>query len=125
MAHGRVARFVRGRGFLIVPAAALVVHQLRFTLAYGSQAKQVLAAEWHSYLNSLAPWLVLLLALGLGSFVLRVARAARDGAERRPARRLLEVWALAWASLVAIYVAQEFLEGLFAVGHPSGAAGIF
>jgi hypothetical protein len=27
--------------------------------------------------------------------------------------------------LVAIYVSQEFLEGLFATGHPAGLAGIF
>ena len=29
------------------------------------------------------------------------------------------------ACLVGIYVAQEFLEGLFATGHPGGLAGIF
>jgi hypothetical protein len=27
--------------------------------------------------------------------------------------------------LIAIYVAQEFLEGLFATGHPAGLLGIF
>ena len=35
------------------------------------------------------------------------------------------MWALCSAALVAIYVSQEFLEGLFATGHPAGLAGIF
>ena len=28
-------------------------------------------------------------------------------------------------SLLAIYASQEFLEGLFATGHPAGVAGVF
>ena len=35
------------------------------------------------------------------------------------------MWALCSTALVAIYVSQEFLEGLFATGHPGGLAGIF
>jgi len=35
------------------------------------------------------------------------------------------VLALATASLVAIYAAQELLEGVFAAGHPGGLAGVF
>jgi hypothetical protein len=35
------------------------------------------------------------------------------------------LWLLCAACLVAIYVAQESLEGLFATGHPGGFVGIF
>src|SRR5207253_1908986 len=64
MAHPRLRSVIGGRGFLLLPAAAFAVHQLRYSLAYGSRANQVLAMQGHSYLNSLAPWLVLLLGLG-------------------------------------------------------------
>ena len=36
----------------LVPAAALVVHQLRYVLAYGSGAGIELARQGHSYLHS-------------------------------------------------------------------------
>ena len=38
---------------------------------------------------------------------------------------LAGLWLVCSACLVGIYVAQEFLEGLFATGHPGGLAGIF
>ena len=38
---------------------------------------------------------------------------------------LTGLWLVCSAALVAIYVSQEFLEGLFATGHPAGLAGIF
>jgi hypothetical protein len=110
---------------LLLPAAAFGVHQLRYTLAYGSRADSVLAAQGHSYLDSLAPWLVLLLALGAGSLLVRVAVSAASGGPDRRRRSFAALWALASASLVAIYVVQELLEGVFAVGHASGFAGVF
>ncbi len=125
MTQRRFRRIVSGRGFLLVPAAAFVVHQLRYRIAYGSHASQVLAAQGHSYLNSFAPWLVLFLSLGLGALVLRVAHAAAGRPDDDPRRSFAGLWALSAASLVAIYVVQELLEGFFAVGHPSGLAGVF
>jgi hypothetical protein len=125
MAHPRLRSIVVGRGFLLLPAAAFAVHQLRYSLAYGSHANQVLAAQGHSYLNSLAPWLVLLLALGAGAFLLRLAGVLAGRSNMRPRRSALGLWGLSSGSLVAIYVVQEFLEGLFAVGHPAGFAGVF
>ena len=121
----RLRDVVRGRGLLLLPAAAFAVHQLRYTLTYGSRADSVLAAQGHSYLDSLAPWLVLLMALGAGSLLIRVTRAAASGADDHPRRSLTALWALASASLVGIYVVQELLESLFAVGHPAGFAGVF
>jgi hypothetical protein len=125
MTYRRFQSVVSGRGFMLLPAAAYVVHQLRYKLAYGSQANQMLAVQGHSYLDSLAPWLALMLGVALGTFLLRVARAFARRGDDRPQRSFLQLWTLGWASLVALYALQEFLEGLFAVGHPGGFAGIF
>lgn len=110
----------------LVPAAALAVHQLRFALAFGDRASVQLARTGHSYLHSLVPWLVLLIGLGTGAFLWALGRAL--GGHRSVPRYTLSVaalWVLCSACLVAIYVTQEFLEGLFAAGHPVGLAGIF
>jgi hypothetical protein len=120
----RFRRIVSGRGFLLLPAAAFVVHQLRYRIAYGSRADQVLAAQGHSYLNSFAPWLALVLSIAFGLLVLRAAHAAAGRAVEAPRRSLAGLWALATASLVAIYAAQELLEGFFATGHPAGVPGV-
>ena len=113
-----------GRGFLLLPVAALGVHELRYRLAYGSQADSALAAQGHGYLDSLAPWLVLLLGLALGTFLVRAAGALGGRGDATPRRSFAALWLLATASLVAIYAAQELLEGVFAAGHPSGLAGL-
>jgi hypothetical protein len=123
--HERLRRIVGGRGFLLVPAAAFVVHQLRYRIAYGSGADRVLALQGHSYLNSFAPWLVLALSLAAGLLVLRVAHAAAGRPGAQPRRSLAGLWALASVSLVVVYVVQELLEGVFAAGHPAGLAGVF
>jgi hypothetical protein len=110
----------------LMPVAALAVHQLRYLLAYGPKGSSELAATGHSYLDSLTPWLVLLLALGVGGFLGRLARAWRAGEDGGPQHRgALGVWLAATAGLILIYAGQEFLEGLFATGHPAGLAGIF
>src|ERR1700756_1682260 len=108
MAHRRLVNVVRGRGLVLLPVAAFAVHQLRYTLAYGSHAGQVLAAQGHSYMTSLAPWLVLLFPLGAGWFLLPAPRGRDDP----PPRPLLGLWALSSGSLLAVYVVQELLEAL-------------
>jgi hypothetical protein len=122
---GRASRTLKGRGFVLFPAAAYAVHQLRYELGYGSGSASALAAQGHGYLDSLAPWIAVLLALGMGSFLTRVARAAsgRPGGEQR--RSFAGLAALAWGLLFAAYAVQEWLEGIFAAGHPAGLAGIF
>jgi hypothetical protein len=118
-------RAPHGSGLLLVPAAAFVVHQLRYMLAYGSHANTELAAQGHSYLNSLVPWFVLALGVALALFVRRAARALRG---QDPARVScgsgFALWLVTWAGLVAIYVVQESLEGLLASGHPGGIGGV-
>jgi hypothetical protein len=119
-------RLPAGSGLLLIPAASLVVHQLRYTLAYGPRANAELAAQGHSYLYSLTPWFVFALGIGLALFLRRAAVALRTGEAALSSRRSsLAVWLLAWAGLVAIYAMQELLEELLASGHPGGVAGVF
>ncbi len=108
-----------------MPAGALLVHQLRYLLAYGSQASDALGAQGHAYLGSLVPWVVLLAGAGLGRFIARLARAWRVGADGTNTSAFWGLWATTAGSLVAVYSVQEFFEGLFAAGHPPGLAGIF
>jgi len=115
---------LRSRGLLLLPVGAFVVHQLRYRIAYGPQASAQLAAQGHSYLDSFAPWLVLLLCLATGSFVARIAQALATGRPTARRRSFGAVWAASTGLLIAIYAVQESLEGLVAAGHPSGLAGI-
>lgn len=109
-----------------MPAAALAVHQLRFTLAFGGSAGRELALQGHAYLHSVTPWIVLSLALAAGSFTRAVGRAmAGQRSAPRYAVSLAGLWLLCSACLLAIYVTQELLEGYFLIGHPVGPAGIF
>jgi hypothetical protein len=118
----------RGRqelGMALFPLGALAMHQLRYELAFGSDAARELAAHGHGYLQALTPLVVLALALGLGGWLGRLARAWRSGeADHGAGRRLVVLWALASAGLFLIYVGQESLEALLATGHPQGLAGI-
>jgi hypothetical protein len=127
IARGSTTPMIRrlGRAALL-PFAALVVHQVRFALAFGGNAGAELARQGHSYLHSLVPWIVLVLALGAGGFLWALGRAVAG--QRTLARytiSLAGLWLVCSACLLAIYVSQEALEGLFATGHPAGLAGIF
>jgi hypothetical protein len=110
----------------LMPAAAFAVHQLRYWLAFGSQAGAELQRQGHSYLHSVVPWIVLLIAVTLGAFMRALGRAF--GGQRSLTRytaSFAALWLLCSSCLVAIYMTQEFLEGLFATGHPGGLVGIF
>lgn len=121
----RLRSALTGRGFVLFPAAAFAVHQLRYELAYGSRSGAALAAQGHGYQNSLAPWLAILLALGLGSFLIRLARVAAGEPDAHRRRPFATLFLLAWGLLLATYCTQEWLEGVFASGHPAGLAGVF
>ena len=102
------------------------MHQLRFWLAFGSGANVELARQGHAYLHSLVPWIVLLLGVAVGAFLWALGRAL--GGQRSLPRYTLSLaalWLVCTVCLVAIYVSQELLEGLFATGHPAGLAGVF
>jgi hypothetical protein len=112
-------------GVALFPLGAFVVHQLRYALAFGTDASRELADQGHAYLHELMPWIVLAVALGLGGLIARLARAWRDGEpDRGKDHRLGVLWGLTSAGLFWIYVGQEFFEGLLAAGHPQGLAGI-
>jgi hypothetical protein len=118
-------RLPAGSSLLLIPAASLVVHQLRYTLAYGSRANAELAAQGHSYLYSLVPWFVFALGVGLALFLRRAARTLRTG-DAGVATRLSSpaIWLLTWTGLLLIYAIQELLEGVLASGHPGGVGGV-
>ena len=110
----------------LMPAAAFAVHQLRYWLAFGGHAGAALQAQGHSYLHSLVPWIALLLATAAGAFVQCLGRAFRGQRSlSRYSVSFAALWLACAACLLAIYVSQELLEGLFLTGHPSGLAGIF
>ena len=45
MTHRRLRAVLAGRGFMLFPAAAFAVHQLRYQLAYGSRTGAALSAQ--------------------------------------------------------------------------------
>ncbi len=110
----------------LMPAGAFAVHQLRYWLAFGNRAGLELAAQGHSYLHSVVPWIVLLIALAFGAFLLTLGRAL-GGVVSVPRYTLsfFGLWLFCAACLVAVYVTQELLEGLFLTGHPAGVTGVF
>jgi hypothetical protein len=126
---GRAHRSAAGRGLaraLVVPAAAMAVHQLRYQLAFGGGAGMELQRQGHAYLHSLVPWAVLGLGLAVGAFLSAVGRAlAGQTSASRYGISLLGLWLICSACLITIYAGQELLEGLVATGHPAGVAGVF
>ncbi len=110
----------------LVAAGAFAVHQLRYRLTYGHRARYELAAQGHSYLHSVVPWIVLLIAFAVGTFLVALGRALGGGGSfPRYTLSFAALWLLCAACLIAIYTTQEFLEGLLATGHPGGLAGVF
>ena len=125
MTNRRLRSVLAGRGFMLFPAAAFAVHQLRYQLAYGSRTGAALSAQGHGYLTSLAPWVAVLLALAAGSFLARLARTAGGTPDTRPRRAFRRLWFASSLGLLAAYSLQELLEGVFAAGHPGGIEGVF
>jgi hypothetical protein len=106
--------------------AAFAVHQLRYLLAYGGGASAELQRTGHSYLHSLVPWLVLILALCAGAFLRSLGRAfAGQTSLPRYTLSLAGMWMACTVALIGIFACQELLEGLFTTGHAAGLAGVF
>jgi hypothetical protein len=110
----------------LMPAAALAVHQLRYWLAFGGHAGVELQAQGHSYLHSVVPWIVALLAIAIGVFLSELGRAFGGRCSlSRYTVSFIALWLACSVCLAAIYVTQEALEGFLATGHPGGLVGIF
>jgi hypothetical protein len=95
----------------LLSLGALAVHQLRYLIGYGDQARAELSTPSHSYLVPLAPLLVGIVVVVLAELV---SRAARGGA---PAPRLRPLWAGSTLTLITVFCAQELLEGASPVTH--------
>jgi hypothetical protein len=110
----------------LLPPAAFAVHQLRYVLAFGAGAGLELQRTGHSYLHSVVPWIVLLIALVAGGFLYALGRAfAGQTSGPRFSLSFSTLWLTCSATLVAIYAGQELLEGFIATGHPAGLVGVF
>jgi hypothetical protein len=110
----------------LMPAAAFAVHQLRFLLAFHAGAGLELQRQGHSYLHSVVPWIVLGIALVAGTFLRALGRAFGGRCSLpRYTISFAAVWLACSVALVAVYTAQELLEGLLAAGHPGGLVGVF
>jgi hypothetical protein len=119
------------RSALLMPLAALAVHQGRYYLAFGAHTPARLLRDGHSYLGSVVPFAVLGAALALGLLAGRLARAWQgaggSGRSRSTAPRphsLLRIWALISIVLLSLYCVQELTEGALATGHAGGLAGV-
>jgi hypothetical protein len=114
-----VRRLPLRRAALLV-GGAFAVHQLRFVLGYGDGAGKVLSEAGHEYLPFAGAAAAVLLLLAASQFCRSLIRAA---APQRRAARLRTLWVENAIALVAVYVAQEGLEGAFTPGHPIWAHG--
>jgi hypothetical protein len=131
----------RLRAAALMPAAVLTVHQMRFLLAFGGSSGEELDKEGHQYLSALAPPIAMSVAIVVGLFFARLAKAWRlgeaEGGDTASASRsargagwlarggFLRLALLIGAALLALYSGQELLEGMLSNGHPEGFNGVF
>ena len=101
-------------------AGALGVHELRYLIASGEDARAALVASGHAYLAFVEPLVGLALAFALAHVVSRIS-----GGGRRVEMDRHRLAVLLAVGLVAIYTGQELLEGQLAPGHAPGLAGVF
>ena len=115
--HGSIARSAA-----LIALAALAVHQLRYLLAYGSDAHTELLRQGHAYLFQSLP---VLIGFGLSTIAAGLVRAVLRG----PAGTAIashRLRALLYAtSIAAVFAVQETAEGLLFAGHASGMAAVF
>ena len=110
----------------LMPSAAFAVHQLRYWLAFGGRATAELQVQGHTYLHSLVPWIMAVIAVWAGAFLRALGRAfAGQRSVSRLTLSFTALWLLCAACLVGIYACQELLEGFFLTGHPGGLIGVF
>ena len=85
----------------------MVVHDLRYRLAFGGDTGRMLAEQPHGYLALLAPLVGLLLAAALGQFIAQWATGPSGSRRLTTSAMSLRLG----GALIAIYTAQEGLEG--------------
>jgi hypothetical protein len=111
------------RSAALIALAALAVHQLRYRLAFGSDAGRELAHDGHAYLAQALPVLIGFALAALAAGVLRAAlrRDAGSGPLARSFAARVSLYAL---TILAVFSTQELLEGALFAGHPAGAAAV-
>lgn len=113
-------------GIALVPVAVLVVHEIRYLLAFGDGAGAELDARGHGYVGQVIPPLALACAVALGAFLVRLGQAWQTGSgDRRGRRTLGGLWLAAAVGLLAIHSGQELLEALIAQGRAPSLAVVF
>jgi hypothetical protein len=113
------------RAVALLTFGSIIVHELRYVVAYGEDARAALAEQGHSYMPFVQSLAVVLLAVVLARFCVSLLRA-RSGvlAEEHPPP-FARLWLASSASLAGVYTLQEGFEGQFAPGHPGGLIGVF
>jgi len=110
------------RSAALIALAALAVHQLRYLLAFGSDAHTELLRQGHAYLFQSLP---VLIGFGISAIAAGLVRAVLRG----PAGAAIEshrLRALLYAtSIAAVFAVQETAEGLLFAGHAGGIAAVF
>ncbi len=111
----RFAHSVRLAAILAVGAFAL--HQLRYLLTIGSSGE--VAEASHRYMADLLPPIAVLVLAAVVATLIRGTEGASPSGT--PLTRRIAVFA---GALLAIFLGQECLEGIIAVGHPAGPAAL-
>ena len=91
----------------LLAAGVMVVHDLRYRLAFGDDTSRMLAEQPHGYLALLALVVGLLLAAAVGQFIAQWAAGPSGSSPPRTSAMSLRVG----GALIAIYTVQEGLEG--------------
>jgi hypothetical protein len=106
----------------LIAVAALTVHELRYTIGYGSHSGDALSEQGHAYLPFAGVAATMLLAAAAAQLLGGLLDARRTGRGGGAPPPLAVSWFFAAAALAGIYMSQELLEGLLAAGHPEGIA---
>jgi hypothetical protein len=115
----------RVRLVALLGAGSMLVHELRYAAGYGSNYRQALAEQGHSYTSWLGALVFVVIAVTIMRFGVSLLSARRGVVTETRVPRFGRLWASASATLAVIYTVQEGLEGSFAPGHPSGLVGIY
>src|SRR5215213_1108970 len=112
----------RWRVAILIAIGGCLVHELRYSIAFGSDAAVHLEAHGHQHLDFTGPLMAGAVAVIAASWIASLRRPIRDS-ERPPPG--WPVWLRTSVALIVLYCLQEIGEGLLAPGHPNVLAGVF
>lgn len=114
-------RLAQLRLFVLLVIGTLVLHELRYLLAFGDHAHEA-ASHGHAYLSLAGPLVVIVATAALTALVLRSVAASGSSSRRL---RLTRLWPLLSLGLLMLFSGQELVEGALTAGHPGGLDGVF